>query len=130
MFTPSWGRRVRLLFDWFATPVLVREIANPLITGHLSIEPAVFEAGQVVVREGEPARRLFLLQQGQADVVRLDREERVLETLGPGDRFGVEATLASSGHYPATLRARTRLRLLAVSRSAALALAEAGVAWA
>ncbi len=129
MFMPSWGRRVRLLFDWCATPLLGREIVNPRATGRLNIEPAVFEAGQVVVREGDPARRLFLLQEGEAEVVRNEPEESVLETLGSGDRFGVEATLAGDGRYPATLRARTRVRLLALSRTAALALGKGGVEW-
>lgn len=129
MFMPSWGRRVRLLFDWFATPVLGREIVNPRVTGRLDVEPAVFEAGQVIVREGDPARRLFLLQHGQADVVRLDGEETVLESLGPGDRFGAAEALEDGGRYPAALRARTRVRVLAVGRNAALALAEGGVPW-
>jgi hypothetical protein len=31
MFMPSWGRRVRLLFDWFFAPLLGREIVNPRI---------------------------------------------------------------------------------------------------
>lgn len=129
MFMPSWGRRVRLLFDWVATPLLGREIVNPRMSGRLNIETAVFEAGQVVVREGDPARRLFLLQQGHADVVRLGPEETVLESLGPGDRFGVEAALAEEGHYPSTLRARTRLRVLAISRNAAMAFSEGGIPW-
>lgn len=34
MFMPSWGRRVRLLFDWFATPLLGREVVNPRVAEH------------------------------------------------------------------------------------------------
>lgn len=34
MFMPSWGRRVRLLFDWFATPLLGREVVNPRAAEH------------------------------------------------------------------------------------------------
>jgi NADH:ubiquinone reductase (H+-translocating) len=38
MFMPSWGRRVRLLFDWFATPLLGREIVTPRVEEYLKGE--------------------------------------------------------------------------------------------
>jgi NADH dehydrogenase len=126
MFMPSWGRRVRVLFDWCATPFIGREVVNPKMEERLEIERAVFEPGQVIVREGEPGLRLYLIRSGEVEV--LSRGEAA-DCLGPGTQFGAEAVFGEGGHS-ATVRARTEVRVLSISREAAGALAEGGVRWA
>lgn len=51
-----------------------------------------FEAGQVVVTEGDLTRSFYLLEQGAAQVRKhLGGEERLLAELSPGDLFGIMA---------------------------------------
>jgi NADH dehydrogenase len=129
MFMPSWGRRVRLLFDWCATPLLGREIVNPKIEEHLGIEPAMYEPGQEIVRRGDVGRLLYLIQSGEVEELGGEAgAETVARLLGPGDQFGGPAVFRT-GRHPATLRARGRVHLLCVGRDVARALSEGGVHW-
>ena len=74
-----------------------------------------FQAGQVVLREGSTGRELYLIVQGQVEVVRGgDAEEMVLARRGPGDFFGEMALVEASPRF-ATVRALEPTRLLEFS---------------
>lgn len=51
--------------------------------------------GEVIIREGEPGRRLFILVSGQVEVIKNwgSRKERRLRTLGPFSYFGEMALI-------------------------------------
>ena len=78
-----------------------------------------FPPGSVVIREGEPSDRFFVIAKGQAVVVQRDAggAERELGTLGPGDYFGEVGIL--SGHTRnASVRAKTSLEVLVLDDDA------------
>lgn len=49
----------------------------------------VYDAGQVILLEGEPCAGLYVVESGWLKVIKigLDGREQVLQTLGPGDAF-------------------------------------------
>src|ERR1700722_1424869 len=58
-----------------------------------------FTAGEVLFREGEPARAAFLLQEGRVRLLkRVRMVERSLMVLKPGDLFGELALLEVASH--------------------------------
>lgn len=85
----------------------------PLFAGKLSndelarlggaMRPQRFNAGQVVVREGDPADAFFIIQYGEAVVSRADKGE--IGFLKRGDYFG-EAALLKHSYRMATVTAR------------------------
>jgi hypothetical protein len=78
-----------------------------------------FPPGSVVIREGEPSDRFFVIAKGQAVVVQGDTSgaERELDTLGPGDYFG-EVGILSGQARNATVRAKTSLEVLVLDDDA------------
>ena len=77
----------------------------------MSVEP-----GAVVVRQGAPADKFFIIVEGEVDIVREDDgAETTINTLGPGDYFGEVAILRDSSRI-ATVRAKTPTTLLAMDR--------------
>jgi len=73
------------------------------------------EAGQVIVRQAEPADHFYLVQGGSFDVTQQDEAggERRLRTLGPDDFFG-ELGLLNGAPRSATVTALTAGTLLAL----------------
>src|SRR5687767_2570635 len=78
-----------------------------------------FPPGSVVIREGEPSDRFFVIAKGQAVVAQGDTSgaERELDTLGPGDYFG-EVGILSGQARNATVRAKTSLEVLVLDDDA------------
>ena len=64
--------------------------------------------GKEIVREGDYSPDLFVIEEGEAAVVRDGSE---LARLGPGDFFG-EAGVVEKAQRNATIRAETRMRLV------------------
>ncbi len=119
MFVPSWTRRVRLMFDWWLTLILGRDVVNPRINERGSIYHVLYEPGQVIIAAGETRRYHYLVESGEVDVVSSEQNtEALVGSLTAGDYFG-DATRPSSD---CCMRARTRVRLLAIGGEAADAL--------
>jgi NADH dehydrogenase len=119
MFVPSWTRRVRLMFDWWLSLILGRDVVNPRIDERGAIWHTLYEPGQIIVAAGETRRYHYLVESGDLDVVSIDGNGEVLvASLKAGDYFGDGAR-----PQPACcVRARTRVRLLAIDSEAADAL--------
>ncbi len=77
-----------------------------------------YEAGKVVIREGEEGDSFFIIARGKADVtVGLTRVGRSVRTLGSGDYFG-EMSLLTGAPRTATIRALEDMELLVVDKAA------------
>ncbi len=86
-------------------PAELEHLAHELIPLHVS-------AGDVVVREGEPGDRFYVIRAGQLEVT-VDGEP--VRTLGPGDHFG-EIALLRDVPRTATVKAAAEVDLYALER--------------
>jgi CRP-like cAMP-binding protein len=66
------------------------------------------KAGKVLMRQGDPGREFFVIIDG---AVRIDRDGRVLRTMGPGEFFG-DIALVVERPRTATATVETDSRLL------------------
>jgi hypothetical protein len=81
----------------------------------MSSDPFVeFAAGDIALREGDPADALYLVESGYVTIFRLADPERPLAMLGPGDLFGEAAILQERAHV-ASARAETAMRALRIA---------------
>lgn len=82
------------------------------------MQPQSVAAGEVVVREGDRGDRYYIIEEGEAEVIRTDPfsgETRVVDHMGAGDGFG-EESLLQDGFRNATIRMLTPGRLLQLDR--------------
>jgi nitroimidazol reductase NimA-like FMN-containing flavoprotein (pyridoxamine 5'-phosphate oxidase superfamily) len=90
--------------------------AMPTIGGRLQSVQA--EPGDVVIRQGDPADKFFIIVEGKVEVLREDDgQTRKLAELGPGEFFG-EIALMRDLARTATVRALEPATLLAMERDA------------
>jgi NADH:ubiquinone reductase (H+-translocating) len=119
MFVPSWTRRVRLMFDWWLTLILGRDVVNPRMDERGAIWHALYEPGQIIIAAGETRSYHYLVESGDLDVVSSKgNDEDILQSLKAGDYFGDGARPRPD----CCIRARTRVRLLAIDTEVAEAL--------
>ena len=92
-------------------PVEVEQIANTL-------RLSKFTAGEVIFQEGDPGDRFSVIVEGQIEVIKAlgTAEERVLSVLGPGDYLGEMSLLFTDGLRSASVRTRTPVNLLEMTR--------------
>jgi nitroimidazol reductase NimA-like FMN-containing flavoprotein (pyridoxamine 5'-phosphate oxidase superfamily) len=90
--------------------------AMPTIGGRLQSVQA--EPGDVIIRQGDPADKFFIIVDGKVEVLREDDgETRKLAELGSGEFFG-EIALMREMARTATVRALEQSTLLAMERDA------------
>lgn len=74
------------------------------------------EAGEIVVRQGGPADKYFIVTDGELEVIReTDGREEVVATLGPGQFFG-DAAIVRDQPREMTVRATKPTSMLAIER--------------
>jgi signal transduction histidine kinase len=109
-------------------PILVdtKEFLRPILFGLLeedleelaeAAEQQVYEAGDVIIQEGDEGDAVFFIVKGHVEVVKQfdDGSERFLHTSGPGEPFG-EMALLQAGGRTATVRAGEPLHVLKIGR--------------
>ena len=85
-----------------------------------------YQAGEVVVAEGEEGDAMFLIKSGKTEVTTIDpRDKRrlTLARLGPGDFFG-EVSLIKNKPRTATVSALTPLEVMVIDRASFQELAQ------
>ncbi len=122
---PSWYRRTTLLFDWLSTAAFPRDVTQVRIGRSGAVLPMRYAAGEVIVRQGEPGGRFYVITDGEVEVVREqpDGGEVALARLGPGRYFG-EIALMRATRRTATVRAVTDVGVLGIARRDFTALVE------
>lgn len=82
-----------------------------------------YNAGQMVVREGEPADCMYLILEGDAEVSikNMQGQEVVVARLEPGNFFGEQALLpGGSGRRNASVKATKTMKVVRVAKSEVL----------
>ena len=96
---------------------LPKEIIDKILQ---ELTPRDVEAGEVIIRETEKGDNFYLIESGEAEVVRTDpftERSTVINQIGKGDSFGEEA-LIQGGLRNATIRMLTPGRLQVLGRDA------------
>jgi len=119
MKVPSWSRRFKVGLDWAWDLVFARDLSHlkPNMTERVS--GAYFQPGDYVFRQGDPALNFYVIEKGEAEVVRRDPDtgkEEIVSVLGPGAFFG-EMALIGNKQRNASIRARSPLEVTVMGRN-------------
>jgi NADH dehydrogenase len=119
MKLPGLDRKIRVAVDWTLDLILPPDIVQLKTDRSIGMRREYFEPGQIVCREGDHGDWLYVVVDGEVEVLKHvpGRGEKLLRTLGPGDCFG-EIALLGDHVRTATARSRTAANLLAVDRDA------------
>jgi NADH dehydrogenase len=117
MYLPTWHKRVRTLLDWVTLPFFGRDIASVNAADPVGVVRELFEPGQVIIRQGDVGRAMYLIQSGRVEVLQQDAAgaERKVAELGQGEHFG-EVAVLKDVRRTATVRALEQVALLRISR--------------
>jgi NADH dehydrogenase len=123
MKLPGLDRKIRVATDWTLDLVLPTDIVQLKTDRALAVRREYFEPGQVVFREGDRGDWLYVVTEGEVEVLKNGgaAEPMPLRRLGPGECFG-EIALVSDRPRSATVRATCATNVLAVDREAFQAL--------
>lgn len=107
----------RKVYDAYLAKAIPTLTENQLIQATPKLERLTYEPGQVIVKQGDPADRFYIITRGQVDVVRRDPNgmEMVVNRLSAGQYFG-EVGLLHGGKRIATCRAVDDVTVMALDR--------------
>lgn len=115
---PGLSRKMRVAFDWSLDLVFGRDITQLPLSRGQRIGRFHYEAGDIIVRQGDPADLFYVIAEGEVEIVRAGPGEgdTVIAKLGTGEYFGEMALLGGSGKRSATVRALTAVNLVTLGR--------------
>lgn len=107
----------RKVYDQYLARALPRLTEEQLIAATPRLERLRFPAGEIIVRQGAPADKFYIVTVGQVEVLReeADGTEIAVTRLGVGQYFG-EIGLLHGGARVATVRAAGDVEVLALDR--------------
>jgi NADH:ubiquinone reductase (H+-translocating) len=119
MKLPGLDRKIRVATDWTLDLLLPTDIVQLKTERAVGVRREYFEPGQVVFREGDRGDWLYIVTEGEVEVLKNDGAGTAapLRRLGPGECFG-EIALVSERPRSATVRAVCATNVLAVDREA------------
>jgi len=120
---PGFDRKLKVGFSWLLDLLIPPETVQLRIDGGPALAQLHFEPGEVVFRKGDRGDSLYIILQGEAEVI-LESESQDpskssgqnvprLATLGAGEYFG-EIALLKQKTRSATVRCKKALDLLAL----------------
>jgi NADH dehydrogenase len=120
---PGAARKTRVAISWLSDLALPPHLVQLNLAGSAGTAQAHYEEGETVFDEGDTGDSLFMILDGQVEVLkRFGEEQRAVGLLGPGEYFGEMALLGREARS-ATARALTPLDLLVLPASDFSALA-------
>ena len=116
MKLPGFDRKVRVATDWFLDLILPPDIVQ-LRTGRApGVGRAHFGPGEMIFRQGDRGDRLYVIIDGEVEVV-LEDTGTTVARFGPGECFG-EMALVSDAPRNASIRSVQSVNVLTVDRNA------------
>ena len=116
---PTWSRRIKVGLDWFSDLIFPRDLGTLRAGESQPLTGAYYRPGDFIYRQGDPADFFYAIEQGEVEVLRRingSHDDRAFAFLGPGDFFG-EAALVQDPFYQVSIRARTVVRVIVMSRN-------------
>jgi NADH dehydrogenase len=116
---PGFDRKLRVAMDWTLDLVLPPDIVQLKTDKTSSLTREHFEKAEVIFRQGDRGDRLYVIVNGEVEILREDagRPPAVLARLGPGECFG-EMALVSDQPRMATVRSLSAVNVLTLDRAA------------
>ncbi len=94
---------------------------SPTVLGQLmeTMKKLEFEKGELLCREGDTGDSFFIILDGEIEIIKAlnTPEQQLLELAGPGDFFGEMSLFQVEGVRAATVRARSRVHALEMTRA-------------
>jgi NADH dehydrogenase len=116
MKMPGLNRKVRVGMDWLISFLFSPDLVEFEPPHPAAIREQHFGAGETVFNQGDVGDYVYLVKQGECEVVRItDQQEHLLAILTAGDTFGEMALLADTARN-ATVRAKTDMDVLLISK--------------
>jgi len=116
MKIPGIKPKVRIGMDWFIHLLFPPDLAQTRLDQASGIKNQHFEPGDVIFHQGDLGDSVYVIQQGECDVIREENGgEKLLATLQAGDYFG-EMALLSDLTRNATIRAKSGMEVLLIPK--------------
>jgi NADH:ubiquinone reductase (H+-translocating) len=116
MKMPGLNRKTRIATDWTLRLLFPPDLAETKLERGSGIQSQHFQAGDMVFQQGDLGDSVYVIQEGECDVLREENGERkLLATLKVGDYFGEMAVLTDQSRN-ATIQARTAMNVLIISK--------------
>ncbi len=118
MKMPGIQRKILIAVDWFMALFFPPELVQLRVNTASGIAEQHFEPGDVVFNQGDFGDKVYVVQQGECEVLReMDGGgQELLAVLRSGEYFG-EMALLSDLSRNATVRARTPVNVLLIPKS-------------
>ncbi len=117
MKLPGWGRRLKVAVAWTMDLLLPKDLTQLKLEHSMGVAHEHFEPGQEIFRQGDLGDRIYIIANGQAEVVRhTNGQDAVLARLGAGEYFG-EMALLNQTTRNATVRCTVPMDVLSVPKS-------------
>jgi NADH:ubiquinone reductase (H+-translocating) len=116
---PSWSRRIKVGLDWGWDLLFPRDLGTLRTDLTQTLGGAYYRPGDFIYRQGDPANFFYAIEEGEVEALRSTESAQASTAfafLGPGDFFG-EAALLQDPSYQVSMRARTAVRVKAMSRN-------------
>ena len=112
------------LFNLIGTPMLLLSAAivmfllvDDLRTRYSLFNTEAYEAGEIIIDQGDPADRAYFIQKGEVEIIREENGKRTrIARMGAGTYFGEMALLKREARRTATVQAATQVELLVLGK--------------
>lgn len=115
-YFPSWERKLKILVDWLLHPLFGSDIVEMSVrdSDDFTIHYVRFQPGETVVEQGGVGRSLYLIAEGEVEVLRdVDHDgiPDIMQVVGPGGYIGHDVQDGVARH---TARTRTHVRAVEI----------------
>jgi NADH dehydrogenase len=116
MKMPGLNRKTRIATDWMLRMLFPPDLAETKLEPLSGFQTQHFQPGDVVFQQGDLGDSVYVIEEGECDVLREENgEPKLLATLKAGDYFGEMAVLADQSRN-ATIQARSAMNVLIIPK--------------